>query len=343
MYLAPVWILAMSVAASGAPGIILDTDFRSDVDDVGALAMLNALADNGECELLGVIASQTGPHIVAAINAVNTWYGRVDVPVGLSPVDDQRFPDHYAPVIGDPERFPSTQRNETAPDSTALYRRLLHAAADQSVKIVVIGGQTCVRLLLDSEADYEGDGSIGRTGRELAASKVIGLYLMAGNFANGEHREHNVNLDLEAAQRVAAEWPTYIVYSGFEVGRPIQTGGRMTDPERNPVAKAYKLFPAGGVGVIAPSASFDQTMVYHAVRGAAAASGPLWEVRGPGTATFPEGRTEFTPAPDGGRGFGCAAGPGAKSGAAHWHLALIVAPETAAEAIEDLMIQAPRH
>src|SRR5690606_33015998 len=33
------------------PRIILDTDFRSDVDDVGSLALLNALADADECQL----------------------------------------------------------------------------------------------------------------------------------------------------------------------------------------------------------------------------------------------------------------------------------------------------
>ncbi len=98
----PIWavVLFLAVSDPGAlgaaqspPGIILDTDFRSDVDDVGTLALLNALADNGECALLGVMASQTGPWVVGAINAVNTWYGRGEVPIGLSPVDDQRFDD----------------------------------------------------------------------------------------------------------------------------------------------------------------------------------------------------------------------------------------------------------
>ena len=181
----------------------MDTDLRSDVDDAGALAVVHALADNGECEVLGVIASQTGPKIVGAIDAINTWYGRGDVPVGLSPVDDQRFEDYYAPVIGDPQRYPSTQTNRTAPKSTVLYRRLLHASPDGSVRIVVIGGQRCIRLLLDSEADYEGDGSINRSGLELIRAKVTGLYLMAGNFTDATHPEHNIMLDLEAAQRVA--------------------------------------------------------------------------------------------------------------------------------------------
>lgn len=318
--------LVMTAATAEPPRIIIDTDLRSDVDDAGTLALANALADNGECELIGVMASQTGPYIVGAINAINTWYGRGDVPIGLSPVDDQRFPDYYAPVIGDPEQFPSTQNNETAPESTALYRQLLHESPDDSVKIVVIGGQVCVRLLLDSEADHEGDGSINMTGRELIERKVTGLYLMAGNFADPNHAEHNIMLDLEGAQYLAAEWPTPIVYSGFEIGREVLTGGRMTDPETNPVAKAYELYPSGGVGTIASSASYDQTMLYYAVRGPMAGDVHLWEVSEPGTASFPEGPTVFEYDPDG----------------QHRYLIKAAEFDTVAEVIEDLMIQPPK-
>ena len=126
-----------------------------------------------------------------------------DVPIGLSPVDDQRFDDYYAPAIGDPENYPSTQSNATAPDSTTLYRRLLQTADDRSVIIVVIGGQTCIHRLLISPTDPEGDGSIGRTGRELIEAKVRTLVIMGGNFVDPNHREHNIALDLEAASAVA--------------------------------------------------------------------------------------------------------------------------------------------
>lgn len=318
--------LVLSAAVTAPPRIIMDTDLRSDVDDAGTLALVNALADNGECELIGVIASQTGPYIVGAINAINTYYGRGDVPIGLSPVEDVRFPDFYAPVIGNPENYPSTQRNETAPDSTTLYRRLLHESPDNSVKIVVVGGQVCAHLLLASEADHEGDGSINLSGRDLIEQKVSGLYLMAGNFEDPNHAEHNIMLGLEAAQAIAAEWPTPIVYSGFEIGRVVMTGGRMTNPEENPVTKAYELYPTGGVGTIAASASYDQTMMYYAVRGLFAGDIQLWELSEPGTVSFPEGPTVFAPHPEG------------------QHRFLIPKAEipVVEQVIEDLMIQTPR-
>ena len=324
-------VLAAAAAIRAAPaaetfGIILDTDFRSDVDDAGTLALLNALADNGECTLLGVVASQTGPHVVGAINAVNTWYGRGDVPIGLSPVDDQRFDDYYAPVIGNPANYPSTQSNTSAPDSTTLYRRLLHAAADQGVIVVVIGGQTCIHRLLVSPADPEGDGSIGRTGRQLIDAKVRKLVIMGGNFVDPDQREHNIALDVQAAQTVAESWPTPIVYSGFEIGLPVKTGGAMTDPQKNPVAKAYELFPAGGVGTIASSASFDQTALYYAVRGTRAGERTLWRLSDPGWASFPDARTRFA----------------RNAWGRHRHLVRYAGDAEVAAVIEGLMIQPPR-
>jgi hypothetical protein len=318
-------IPSAAVATNSKPGIILDTDFRSDVDDVGTLALVNALADKGECELLGVIASQTGPSVVGAINAVNSWYGRADVPIGLSPADDQRFEDFYAPVIGNPDRYPSTQSNATAQESTRLYRQLLHSAPDQSVIVVVVGGQTCIHHLLNSTADHERDGSVQRAGKELIAAKVRKLVIMGGNFVDPSQREHNIALDVEAAQNVALSWPTPIVYSGFEIGRPVMTGGALTEPEKNPVAKAYELFPAGGVGKIASSSSYDQTALYYAVRGIEGNGIKLWQLSQPGWTSFPEAQTRFAP----------------NAWGRHRHLIRHATDDEVAGVIEALMIQPP--
>ena len=46
-----------AIYAGGRARIIFDTDMGGDYDDVGALAVLNALADAGECEILGVVSS----------------------------------------------------------------------------------------------------------------------------------------------------------------------------------------------------------------------------------------------------------------------------------------------
>lgn len=52
--------------------IILDTDMDTDCDDVGALAMLHALADNGEAEILGIVCDAPTVWGAPCIEAINT-------------------------------------------------------------------------------------------------------------------------------------------------------------------------------------------------------------------------------------------------------------------------------
>ncbi|MCK9316355.1 MAG: nucleoside hydrolase, partial [Verrucomicrobia bacterium] len=56
--LAALLIWACGGSVLGAPAkIIFDTDMAEDVDDVGALALLHALADAGEAEILACMIS----------------------------------------------------------------------------------------------------------------------------------------------------------------------------------------------------------------------------------------------------------------------------------------------
>ena len=52
------------------------------VDDVGALALLHALADRGEAKILGVLISSKNEWAGPCVDAINTWHGRPDVPIG---------------------------------------------------------------------------------------------------------------------------------------------------------------------------------------------------------------------------------------------------------------------
>jgi len=245
-------LIASGTRASG-PLVILDTDYRSDVDDVGALAMMHALQDRGEGTLIGVIGTTSGPNIAASIDAVNTYYGRSTIPVGL--VTDPPSPtpgsDDFTPALANPLRYASQQTNASAPDSTALYRQLLNQAPDNSVKIVVVGGQTAVSRLLDSPANDNNDG-INLTGKQLIASKVSQLVVMGGRFSSGNKSEFNINLDVTSANNVANNWPSPVVYSGFEVGVNVKTGAGLTNQKTNPVAQAYDLYRGtdGGKGTV---------------------------------------------------------------------------------------------
>ena len=71
-------------ACFAATPIIFDTDMGNDVDDALALAMLHALSDRGECELIGVTLTNANPSAAPYIRMVNRFYGRADLPVGAA-------------------------------------------------------------------------------------------------------------------------------------------------------------------------------------------------------------------------------------------------------------------
>ena len=70
-----------------------------------------------------------------------------------------------------------------------------------------------------------------------------------------------------AHKLVAEQWPTPVVYSGFEIGKPIMTGERLITetPETNPVRVAFETNPM--VDAKKNRHSWDETAVLFGVRG----------------------------------------------------------------------------
>ncbi|MDO4570905.1 MAG: nucleoside hydrolase, partial [Planctomycetia bacterium] len=120
--------------------IIFDTDIDTDCDDAGALAMLHFLADEGEVEILATLCSSHYAWSVPCIEAINTHFGRPDLPIGAPklPGASDRRGSPYAKAIA--ERFPGKYRtNADAPDAVRIYRQILANAQDDSVVIVSVG------------------------------------------------------------------------------------------------------------------------------------------------------------------------------------------------------------
>lgn len=88
---------------------------------------------------------------------------------------------------------------------------------------------------------------------------------MAGLFPEG--KEFNIYCDTPASRVVAEQWPTEIIFSGFEIGNMIFTGKKLAqmDVEDSPVKDAYSLCFAEGD----PNGrmSWDLTAVLVAVKG----------------------------------------------------------------------------
>ena len=140
--------LALSTAAvSTVPvPLIIDTDMSSDVDDVAALCMANALADRKEVELLAVLHNTGLLEGVGAISVINHYYGRDHVPIGaFKGTFGSTIPGKYVPQLA--AEFPSPIKNYTeVPDAVEVYRTVLSRQPDQSVTISSIGFLTNLQV-----------------------------------------------------------------------------------------------------------------------------------------------------------------------------------------------------
>jgi inosine-uridine nucleoside N-ribohydrolase len=249
---------ASGPATSGVP-IILDTDIGTDVDDAGAIAILHALASRGEARILAIMSCNRNRWSGPAIDTINTYYRRPEIPVGASRTgpDDEIWYHELVP------RFPHRlTASADAPEAVSLYRRILAAQPDKSVTLVTIGWLTNLAGLLRSGPDRYSP----LAGKDLVAAKVKELVSMGGSWPNNQGEgEYNFTMDRQAAQEVIRNWPGKVMFTGL--GRDVMTGARlMSDaPAGNPVGSFYgSFFKANKVS---QRSSWDLIAVLYAVRG----------------------------------------------------------------------------
>ena len=303
----------MGAAAAPAPAasppvtVVFDTDMYGDIDDALALATLHALADRGEARIAAVTLSTEGRWPAAFVDAVNRYYGRGDIPVGVvrDGVNEQATIDAFAahgwmPWLPSPGGVNYTQyvaqlrraggspassapgATERPPeDAVRLLRRVLTAAPDGSVVMVLAGFSTNLARLSGSPPDDISP----LDGRSLVAARVRLLVAMAGNFADAEGRstasanrpEFNLLMDVASAQQLFGRWPTPIVFSGYEIGSRVKL-------EQSAAERGFGHLPGHPVGAACSyavphyqqasghparphdHATFDVTAVIHAVR-----------------------------------------------------------------------------
>ncbi|GAC1424616.1 MAG: nucleoside hydrolase [Chitinophagaceae bacterium] len=249
--------------------IIFDTDMGPDYDDIGAITLLHAMADNGECKILATMASNKHPYIAAVLNVMNTYFKRPRIPVGVvsgNAVDISSW-QRWDSLLA--ASYPHTiQSNSQAENALTLYRKILAARPDKSVTIVTVGFLTNMANLLQSAPDKFSP----LAGKDLIRRKVKLLVSMAARFDNemGKFKEFNVVKDSAAAVTAFSNWPTPIIFSGFEIGWKIHTGLPIINnpainhsPVKDVFARSIPLDPNDKNGRM----SWDETAVLVAVRG----------------------------------------------------------------------------
>lgn len=256
-------------AGPAAPiGLIFDTDIGNDVDDVLAMGVIHALETRGECKLLAVTITKDHELAAPFVDAVNTFYGRPDIPIGVcrsGVTNDQgKFLGLASKQDAGKPRYPhDLASGKQAPGAVEVLRKVLAAAADQSVVIAQVGFSTNLAGLLESK----GDAISPLAGPELVKAKVRFISIMAGEFTKPDYKEYNVEKDIPSAKKLAAGWPTPIVWSGFEIGIAVATPAVSILRDyryvaHHPLAESYVLYEPPPHN----RPAWDLTSVLYAVR-----------------------------------------------------------------------------
>jgi inosine-uridine nucleoside N-ribohydrolase len=246
---------SMAKAAIVGIPVIYETDMTLDVDDVGALAVLHGLQTEGKVNILGVCYNEVHPLAPDAIDAINTYYGRGTIPIGIyrKELVEPDPSDYFSSEREfDVDNMPHDSFDNIVADAVAVYKHLLKPQADDSVVIISVGFLNNLHdLLKDPE------------GLELVKSKVKLLAIMGGLHNDGFNlSRHDL---VEQSQYVIENWPGTLVTT--DVGGDMITGETLTSttPTNNPVRRAYELEWHQGPNI--GRCSWDQVTVMYAVFG----------------------------------------------------------------------------
>jgi len=245
--------------------IIFDSDMGPDYDDVGAITLLHALADSGQAKILATIASTKYDGVACVLNVFNTYFNRPSTPIAVpkGKASTLRDPQHWTDTVI--AKYPhSIKINDDVPDAAGLYRKILSKQPNRSVTIVTVGFLTNLSNLLLTKADAYSS----LEGKELVKRKVKQLVCMAGRFPSGS--EFNVNQDAAASQNVFSNWPTNILFSGFEIGWKIRVGLPLIQNnaiQDSPVKDVFRISIPMSREDSAGRMSWDETAVLVAVKG----------------------------------------------------------------------------
>lgn len=281
--------------------VIFETDMTTDCDDAGALAMLHALERKGEARILATVVNNKGHHSAGATAAINAYFGRSEIPTGAYQGDivGHDAADFFKDIAQDTACYGHAAATRNGyPDAVEVYRQVL--AENSDVVIISVGHLNNLYDLLHSGPDDHSPLS----GAELVEQKTDHLVVMGGHYLPDPTErypygcEHNFRARESAwyTGPVLNQWPTRILFSGYEIGENILTGTSLNElDEKHPIRRAYAGHPSDPL--VNGRMSWDQTAVLAAVRGPK----DYWNLSNPGRIEVDgEGCNTWTENPQGG-------------------------------------------
>jgi hypothetical protein len=163
------WLLLIPcLQLNAVPKIIFDSDIagvnedgkdRSDIDDLSALVLLNALTNMDKCEILCIVTNTRSDQVVDMIDAVNTYYDNPNIPIGIKggSSDLIKVTNSYSKIIA--ENYKHKQKSANALSATEVLRRVLSSISESDTVIyihadVIAYWETlCIGSLLESSPD----------------------------------------------------------------------------------------------------------------------------------------------------------------------------------------------
>ncbi len=245
--------------------VIFDSDIGPDYDDVGAITILHVLQDKGDAKILATVASNSYEGIAAILNIFNTYYHTPNIPIGVPTGAAVNLKDsqHWTDTLI--AKYPHTiKRNSDVPDAVEVYRKILSEQPDNSVTVITVGFLTNIANLLNTS----GDKYSPLTGKDLVKRKVKLLVSMAGGFPS--FREYNIFNDTKSSITALENWPTPVIYSGFEIGSKIKTGLPLvlnTTITNDPAKDVFKICIPMSAQDSEGRMSWDETAVLVGVLG----------------------------------------------------------------------------
>ena len=244
--------------------VIFDTDIAEDCDDVGAMAVLHALADRGELDILGMMVSMPVDYGAPALDAINTYFNRPNIPIGTLKNSQDAIGaknlDVYNKALA--TQFPNDLKHASnTPNALDLYRKLLAGQPDNSVVIITVGPLTNLYHLMRSS----GDQYSSLNGMDLIRKKVKRFIMAGGKLPEGT--SYNFRVSPEKSEYVVDNWPTEHWLVPNELGDGVFTGPEMLSKttKESPIHVAYSLYKTKyPTWEFRPS--WDQMGVYIAAR-----------------------------------------------------------------------------